>query len=231
MLLHCPIPSLKQLQQLTDDFGQQWFDGCQSVVDERNGNQGSKRFPLWVITFWKLMVKIRNSRAEWVRAVHWVNTETEERQKKGDHESVVLLEEVNKVTGLLPWDAPMDFERGNVNTKALGRFLGTQWMSDTHINMMVHAMSERLQQGGGGNGKRVLIAALTFTYDILSVDRKLKLPAKQWAWTVLIRYQHRIEEEIIEELYFPLHVNENHWIAGRIDFKNNTISYGKPGIK
>jgi Ulp1 protease family, C-terminal catalytic domain len=216
-----PIPSKSVLRRLKEAFGQAWFDGCRSIVDHRV--QDGKRYPVWGISLWLAMAEIGEYHKLWKQGVAWCKSEIEVRQKKGDHATVKLLEEAQEKFQNLPWNSQMDFERGNTTTRDLVLFLGTKWLNDTHINMMVQTFAEKLAEKGDST---ILVAPLTFSYDIKDVDRKLKQPERRFNRTLLKAYERRITEDGIKKLFFPLHVNENHWIAGMIDFENSTISYG-----
>ncbi|KAG6848001.1 hypothetical protein H0H93_004242 [Arthromyces matolae] len=69
-----------------------------------------------------------------------------------------------------------------------------------------------------------MVAPLTFAFQIAScanVEEYTRDTA-----LLLCRYEREIRDKGIEELYFPLHVNGNHWIACLIDFRRGVISYG-----
>lgn len=55
----------------------------------------------------------------------------------------------------------------------------------------------------------------------LAADRT----GKQYS-RLLATYEAKARETNLEQLYFPLHVNDNHFIAGMIDFKNSFFAYG-----
>jgi Ulp1 family protease len=38
--------------------------------------------------------------------------------------------------------------------------------------------------------------------------------------------EKQVKEEEIDALYFPIHINRNHWIPCEIDLQKNTVSYG-----
>lgn len=74
--------------------------------------------------------------------------------------------------------------------------------------------------------RKVLVAPLHFSNEVYLLKNKLKLPEAQWKRTLLSRYANRVDEEGVDALYFPIHINRNHWIAGEIDFKRNTEPIG-----
>ncbi|KAF6765888.1 hypothetical protein DFP72DRAFT_996748 [Ephemerocybe angulata] len=213
------IPSSAQLKKIEQEIGQAWFDGMLSIIDPRVPD--GERFPLWAVSFWKLLLDIRDGQKMWKRSLAWCNSEMEQRQKKGDYDTVMMLEEVKEQLDELPWNDSMDFERRWSRTLSLSHFLGPERLTDSHLNMMVAIIAEKVSPEA-----KVLIAPLAFTYDIITIDRKLKLPSKRWNRTILTQYERRIKQDGIKELHFPLHVDGNHWIVGKVDFIKSTVSYG-----
>lgn len=57
LLMQRPIPSKDFITSLDRSFGQAWFNGAKSVVDHRF-NDGRDRYPLWVLRFWREMLRI-----------------------------------------------------------------------------------------------------------------------------------------------------------------------------
>ncbi|KAF6743414.1 hypothetical protein DFP72DRAFT_827887 [Ephemerocybe angulata] len=220
-LFTCRIPSSAQLRKLREAAGQAWFDGYTSIVDPRFPDE--EKLPFWAISFWQELLEIRDAQSMWKKSRAWCRTETEKRQRKGDYDAVNMLETVEEQLGRLPWGARMEFERGYSTSLLLSYFLGPEWLTDSHLNMMVQVLTERLPPG-----QKTMIAPLAFSNDINNVDRKLKVQSERWNRALLAQYEHRIKNEGIEALYFPLHVNGNHWIAGKVDFVKYTVSYGDP---
>lgn len=65
-LMTRPIPPQNVLNNLDEAFGQQWFDGAQSVRDPQF-NDGAEHVPLWTLTLWKDSVRIFRTQAMWSR--------------------------------------------------------------------------------------------------------------------------------------------------------------------
>ncbi|KAF8988924.1 hypothetical protein BDQ17DRAFT_1434821 [Cyathus striatus] len=191
LLFQYPIPSAEQLSQLRNAYGPAWFEGCQSLVDQHFG--GAECFPVWVLTLWSEMVRIRDGQSTWKQSICWCIDESERCQKRGDSVTVALLETVHERLFKLPWNACMDFENGNTHTIELATYLGTWWLADDHINMMVKVLSEELakkeQESRYVESQRAIIAPLTFSYDIMNINRKLQLSAKHFDHTVIKQYQ------------------------------------------
>ena len=73
---------------------------------------------------------------------------------------------------------------------------------------------------------KVQIVNLSFVMEIGRVHEKLKLSdsakKKTWLW----KFEQQVKENNLEKLYFPLHIRQTHWVAGMIDFKRRTFSFG-----
>lgn len=109
-----------------------------------------------------------------------------------------------------------------VTSAYLAKLLGTVWLNDDHIDMMMEELSKEVSSDPGLVDK-VIIARLLFAQQVLNVKER-------YTWKnapLLCHYEKHIKENNAKELYFPIHVNVNHWIVGLIDFKNKTISFGQ----
>ncbi|KAF5341928.1 hypothetical protein D9611_001095 [Ephemerocybe angulata] len=227
------IPSPDHVNLLDKAYGQAWLDGAKSIVDRRVVNT-MERLPVWTITVWKVLLGIKGAQREWNRALKWLESEEKKALRVGD---VVLVEKLKEVRALaikLPYEKKTTYLRGSATTKHLVHFMGTQLLTDDHINIMMHVLAEEvtIPKDDSQSGKeplphrKVLVAPLHFSNEVYLLKNKLKLPEAQWKRTLLSRYANRVDEEGVDALYFPIHINRNHWIAGEIDFKRNTISYG-----
>ena len=209
------IPSLEFLSQLEKSFGQAWFNGAKSVVDPRF-NEGRDRLPLWIITYWREIAWCKELQSIWVASMSWLDRE----ESKGKT-SLELIQNVRQLLGELSWNEKMSYCRGTTSTPELARFLGTAWLSDNHIDMMIEELVNVLEFDPKSKAK---IANLSqFAEPIGRIHEKRESQRKK---TLLERYEEEVKEGRLEKLYFPLHVSNAHWIAGMIDFKNRTFLFG-----
>ena len=102
--------------------------------------------------------------------------------------------------------------------------LGNWWLSDDHINMMMEELSQEVENNAAMK-TTVIIAPLAFAGEIKK-NRKAGTYNKKEA-PLLWRYKKHIKEKGVKKLVFPVHVNNNHWIAAFVDFKAGKIGYGK----
>jgi hypothetical protein len=74
--------------------------------------------------------------------------------------------------------------------------------------------------------KHIQVASLSFAQELQSVMEKLALPLPGHCKTLLYKYELRIKDGL-QKLYFPIHVSENHWIVGMVNFKKKSIVFGE----
>lgn len=217
-LLRRSVPSSDFLKQLEDASGQAWFDGAKSVVDQRF-NEGKDRLPLWIISYWREVARCQGLHSLWKTSMSWLDRE----QSRGKV-SPVLIQQVRRSLGKISWNSRMSYCRGTSYTPELTKFLGTAWLTDNHINMMIEELIKDLENDPKPNIK---IADLPqFAGEIGHIHERLALPESRRKKTPLWKYEQEVKEGRLEKLYFPLHVNDTHWIAGMVDFKKHTILFG-----
>jgi len=105
-------------------------------------------------------------------------------------------------------------------------FLGTHWLTDTHINMMFRNLSDRAEKVESLDSF-IVIEDLRFMGDI---NKATSACDHNKPLTTFLR---RLEERIMsgsmksDTLLFPAHLPKHkHWVAIKIDFEAETISYG-----
>ncbi|KAJ6608849.1 hypothetical protein B0H10DRAFT_2438833 [Mycena sp. CBHHK59/15] len=211
------IPSQTFLATLTSLVGQAWLDGCKSTVDPCF-NDGRDRLPLWVLTFWKEMVCVSQDQIMWGRSRDWLKKALE---KNGitdiDRDALMAVLALFSVLG---WDTKIGHSWTNFN---LASILSWQWLLDDHIDMMMADLAARAAADPELEGK-IIIAPLHFSAAITAGAKKKTYTKEETP--LLARYQEHIQKTSLTKLYFPVHVKENHWIAGVIDFKKRLIGTG-----
>ena len=216
MLARRTVPSSQILTTLESALGQAWFDGAKSVIDWRY-NDGQEYLPFWVIQYWRRISVVSRKQMTWSRAVNWI--EKNLRSSKPHEEKMEnALEKVFPIFDHLPWNTPLPYLRRNVTTADLAPFLGTNWLNDDHINMMVEDINHRISLNKNLRGK-ILVAPLVFATNI-QLNRGSKY---------LDRIVQMVASKELEKLYFPVNINENHWITAYVDFTAHSFGYGRIG--
>ncbi|KAF8797488.1 hypothetical protein BYT27DRAFT_7237241 [Phlegmacium glaucopus] len=223
-LLTRPAPSREFLEVLDKVIGQSWLDGAKSIVDPRF-NDGGDRLPLWAVTFWKDVVVLNEKQKLWRQSIKWLDLEEGKARKEKNSKVLELVEEACHVLDHLPWDAKMKYCNQQTLTSQLSRFLGTFWLSDDHIQMMIEELNCDLNTKPQLS-KTITIASVYFSVSINNVQNNINLPSQSRMKTMLGGYETRVKQGGLEKLYFPLNVNGNHWIAGLVDFKKRIVVFG-----
>ena len=229
ILLQRSIPSPTFLTQLAKAAEQAWLDGAKSVVDWRI-NDGADRLPLWIITFWKEAENLNRLQSTWKQSMKWLSHEGERKERDGRPAIPSdSIQKARELLGSLQWNGKMHYHDCNsmTSTSQLSYFLGTFWLSDDHINMMVEEMLLEMHTTKPDGLKYVQVASLSFAHELRSVEKKLSLLISNRRKTQLYKYELCVKEEGLQKLYFPIHISENHWIVGMINFKKKSIAFGE----
>ena len=76
----------------------------------------------------------------------------------------------------------------------------------------------------GISGSRV-VETLAFAY---AIEALYSRPAdRQEPGTILKRHVTSILKKTLKQLYFPAHINGNHWVPFCVDFEEKTLAYGE----
>ncbi|KAG6893799.1 hypothetical protein C0992_008598, partial [Termitomyces sp. T32_za158] len=214
-----PIPPNEFLVKLEEALGQAWFDGARSIVDPRY-NDGIDRLPFWILGFWKKMVAIIEKQDLWKRSCCWVEVEL---QKSKDEELAKKLRDTRSVICDMEWDSQLKYQRGAVTKSHLCSFLSSAWLNDEHIDMMMEHIAQRVNTASQ-HATKVIVAPLSFAREIENLARQKITSFTHQKTPLLCRYEARIKEGV-KKIYFPLNIQQQHWIAGFVDFEARTIGY------
>ena len=220
VLLSQPVPSGEFVKRLDIAYRQAWLDGARSISDHRF-NDGTDHLPLWVIPLWQKVVTTKDMQLTWGKALTWLDLE--ERRQKREEGRIGVQKAREILQSTVGWNKKMKYCSGMTTTYHLSRFLGTLWLSDDHISMMVEELNCDLDASASSD---ICLASFAFTVEIDNIRLKLALPSSARKKTVISKYENSVKNGSLRQLYFPLHINATHWIAGVIDFKKKTISFG-----
>ncbi len=206
-----PIPPSDYIKTLWSAFGQAWFDGAQSVVDFR---YKQSRLPLYVITYWDEMSRALQHAKSWKRARGWAMSWL---SKLDDGE--MLREAVGGVLDSLAWGLGLRALGASSTVDSLAKLLSDDWLDDCVIDMLVTDLNLRAPPDS-----RTEVATLAFVFHVIaSYGPKAR---KDPLAGLLQRYAERARTGELRRLFFPAHLNNNHWVAFLVDFEDESISYG-----
>ncbi|KAJ8085471.1 hypothetical protein PM082_004287 [Marasmius tenuissimus] len=213
-LANRPLPSEKFLREVVKHVGQAMLDGNQSISDP-DYNDGQDCFPIHSLSFMIEATQMAKGRQRWMRGEKWlVAKETVVKDEK----TRAVIGEAKRRLATISWNSKLSFAVQPVTTLDLSDFLSTTWLKDDHIDMMPEVLRDRLVKDGFSD---IIIAPMSFSWTITAAAHENDFSKKG-----LVRYATKIRTENIRRLYFPLNVNGNHWVAGCVDFENNSIVYG-----
>jgi hypothetical protein len=159
----------------------------------------------------------------WQRSSEWLDHEQTRTQ---DKETIQAISRAREMLMHLGWNIQLPHSRKTQTTIRLSTFLSTAWLSDEHVDMMMEELSNEVASDHELSNK-VIIAPLAFSAKLQSIDAAKVTTFTRKNALLLCRYEKHVKESGVEELYFPVHVGGNHWIAGLIDFKQCSIAFGK----
>ncbi|KAF4618012.1 hypothetical protein D9613_012840 [Agrocybe pediades] len=226
-LLSRPVPSKDFLAELDAAYGQAWLDGATSIIDPRF-NEGRERLPMWMLAYWKKATEVNEMQELWRKGVIWLRNEGQRLN------STALPETIEKATRLLDnlhWNTPIRPISSHFSyiatTLFLAKFLGTFWLNDEHINMMIEQLRENASKRTSGTAQQLqtlstVVEDLSFPLAIHNLPKDLSKEKNKR----IIRLGQLAKDGTMKKLYFPLHVNSTHWIAVMIDFEGKSFSFG-----
>jgi hypothetical protein len=220
------IPSISFLTQLANAFDKQWVNGSQSIIDPQT-NEGGDRFPPAAILVWTQLYHISVSQKQWKTAYSSI-------QDIGVFSSqdialcklgVRVLHSLNS----LGWNQPLakSDKRHHKSLLLLPLLSESDWFTDDAIDILLEEINYRFKNLHPLKSSSVRIANTFFT-SFISQAYQVQHPNDNGYKTP--EPIALLEEEIcqggITEMYFPIHTNNNHWVAGMIDFLHAEVRYG-----
>ncbi|KAJ7120688.1 hypothetical protein C8R43DRAFT_1136631 [Mycena crocata] len=194
------IPPLSFLRDLESAVSQAWLNGAQSIVDPDDKNL---RLPLWTIAFYREILTLREAQQRWAESKNWL---------PGD-ECWILnhvawnSHHVGTNSGQLDWT----------------RLIDDEWLCGENIDGMMYDVETCLSEYPI-LAASTIIAYLSFQREITKFATRQEPPNRNLK-RFLARYVAQIKAGKTT-MYFPVHINNNHWIAFKIDFANRTFGYG-----
>ncbi|KAJ7730514.1 hypothetical protein B0H14DRAFT_2640216 [Mycena olivaceomarginata] len=155
------------------------------------------RLPLFALPFYRKIHELQEAQNKWVCGRGWVR----------DH---------------LPGFDLAIFSQVSWNTLDWTRLLDDEWLSGGIIDTMMFDLQTRVAAIPALDAF-VTVAPLAFQHAIIAFSMQER--PSRYTRSLLKNYKDLVEigKEI---LYFPLHVDGNHWIAFFIDFKRKAFGYG-----
>ena len=216
------IPSSDVLKQLDDYQGQAWLNGNQSIIDP-SYNNGNDQLPLWMLKFWNVVAQVLRGRTMWQKAESFIAAQPEETVRELDEEIFHVFSGTHEMLSCIGWRDPLPGGSG-LTTLEFAKILKGDWISDWIVQRMATELSTRLRLQKP-NSKTLIAGPELAEYLKEAAEKKLNYSPQ--TTPLLSRYEAHQKNKRLDKLYFPAHVNGNHWIALHVDFENRRYSYGE----
>ncbi|KAJ6459829.1 hypothetical protein DFH09DRAFT_1348806 [Mycena vulgaris] len=209
-LRHLDMPSTSMIRKLVIDGKQAWLDGFTSVKYAHLPGDTVTNFPLWIITFWNLVVidmRIQ-VRKPWTDATEWVKTQLKQK-KRSDIRQVAT--ETSRLLAVLPWNAAKRGLSDSQPVHTLWRFLGPKWLSSMDEDDMLEILRDRIE------AFKERHSTAPGDYELSQSTRLLYSLGED----ISRRGQH-----LITMAHLGVHNKQKHWIAIDVDVPERLLRYG-----
>lgn len=216
LFVSCIVPPSTVIQEMSRSFGQLWFDGKAKSI--KDWTKEDVRYPLPALTIYREFDRALETRSLWVQARAWM---TRGRQALTCEASNDLAKQLMFA---FPWDANLSALGADASVTELFKMLGDVWLTDSHIDMLMQTLTDRLEHNAEASG--IVIAPCAFQM-YLQLAFAAHNNGSGRAFPVLERYRQWIESGKKAVMYFPGHVNGNHWVAWKISKGCATFGHGE----
>ncbi|KAJ7114968.1 hypothetical protein C8R44DRAFT_881016 [Mycena epipterygia] len=215
------LPTRPILRNITDKFGQAWFDGNKSICTSVNPELA---YPLWILTYWAEMVDVSEAKDTWLHAETWLN-----KTGKIKLESDLKLA-VRGLWSVVGWHGSVH-GFANLPTSYMAKLFSEDYLDGRIIDAMLTLLSLRARI----SGEETLIVGTTFADYIRSLPPvEDGIPAGQIVSTALEKYLKKygtfFQDSAHKKLYTVLHRPPEHWTTTLVNFEAKAIKYGD-GLK
>jgi hypothetical protein len=211
------VPSQDFINKLEREFGQQWFDGKQSIVDPRY-NQGHDRYPFWVLTVWREILSLINKQKDWREAYTVIAQEI-----KGDMVSQVYTN-VESFLGSCGWNSEIEHGGYRFTSHTFAPLLCKRPLYDDVAQAMIYVLQQRLEKSREQYPHHVIAASLF--YKVLQVAADKSHIKKNKKLSTLKAIEDRVRHDPDTVLWYPV-LHSKHEIAICVDFRLKEIRYGE----
>lgn len=211
------LPPSDVLKQMENSFDELWRHGEANSIRDRTDQ--SVLFPPCALTMYRKLIDAVEIRRQWAVAELWM------RPTKPSRELSVAIRETRALMHSFEWNERLNASLGgNVRTRDLMPFLSNNWLSDTHIDLMLEVLTVRLERETAYND--VIIAPTAFQ-QILRIAYNQRDEKKGHTYHMLEQYREELFRHEKRRLFFVGHVNGNHWVAWKVDFSSRTMGHGQ----
>ncbi|KAG6806250.1 hypothetical protein H0H92_012064, partial [Tricholoma furcatifolium] len=222
------LPKKSTIRCLVEASRQAVLDGCSSVQYAHLDGATTTYYPVWIITYWNLVLDLQNPIKEWARCREWV--EQEARQNKCA-ERRELAEESCMLMNDIPWNIAKPGLSSRERTHTMFRMLGNNWLAESDIIDMLDLLKSKVSSN--------MDWIQRFSVQDVYVTRKLLQGYRDGAEAYLQKPEYgwlrRIGEQLVHDGASLMTVaslenlqsdGQRHWVAIVIDFRHRVLRYG-----
>ncbi|KAJ3552287.1 hypothetical protein NP233_g12916 [Leucocoprinus birnbaumii] len=208
------IPPRVVLRELTTQLPQAWLDGARSISNHQF-NDGKDHLPLWAVPFWSLASGMVEQQKKWCLSIAWVEQMA---RGNGGMELRDMAQRALEIFEVMGWNRRLQYQRGAISAFCCTLLLRDEWLTDEIFSIF----EEEVQKSGLRDRTIVLNSYFTQCLEqCMEHAIDFKRP------NLLTTIASRINEEQPIQLFFPMHVHGNHWVARYIDMEKRTIGYSE----
>ena len=214
-----PVPTAERVEELHEAWKSAASMGWTSVVCPHTAMASGMCVPLWIITYWTEVINLCIMREPWVRA------ETALRKRKKSHKnSGALIDQTYLALSTLQWSGDIQGFDNAEPMNHLARYATHQWLTDVHENQMLNMLRQELLLDP--TKQDIEVQSLTFmTWIESGYNRRDKYDGSQY-FSQACCLGEELSAGIWKSVLLLKNLNNEHWVALVLDFKNSCIRYG-----
>lgn len=225
-ILGIPTPPKKVIDTVCETFEKLQKDDIKSICCPYARNGESKRFDLFIWSYWMDQAKARFVQQRFEAGV--VALEKRSKKWKLQAESRQLAEDAIQLLGTIPWYGKVKGFEVSPDIYELSALLTDRWLNDDHEEMMITLLQREIAFDSSKSDILVPGSTLSFTQKLIKGSQ---FP-ESYMSTVEYRWIRQIADELRSGrknlLGFLVNRGENHWVAVAIDVAFGIIWYGDP---
>jgi hypothetical protein len=225
VIFNIPIPPAISVITLDKAFPKAVQNGRQSVKCPHIVSTEGKTYPLWIIPLWKTLSRIHVIRQAWRTAQDNLLQNGQLWKEKGELDAAKVVEEVFHALSTLTWDENLQGFSPNAtdSLENLTAYASTNWLNGEHANQMLDLLKIDIEQAG----LSAIEVANTYFYAKISQGYEdVEKYTSHSSFRVYRHMGHMLATGALDLLAFLANLNQNHWVAVVLDFKNGIIWYG-----
>lgn len=212
-----PIPSNPHLDAIAAALKK--VKGSTNVRSIIDWDHKGSYLPLYAFSVWRELAYAYNKRDTWNRACNWLE------KQRNRAKCTEVCDSTREILGKMEWGASLRVFGGVSTVNTLATLLSDAWLDDKLIDMfMAHLLdwSKRAKLPSA-----CTVTTLEFSWSILSAYNNLT-PTKR-SQDILKYFSEKFQKNEITHLFFPAHVDDEHWVAFHLDLEKGLLEYGELG--